>query len=138
VARTRARAVGQEAPDHPGGRREAHPRPGGERDFHSEITRRLALLRREIEFLRSRAATVPGEAREEYLELAEGLDLNAERLEQRVRDYFDRPDESWESFRAGAQEARRDLERTLLRVATSLRQRHPQSVAGKGGKRPGR
>lgn len=104
-----------------------HPLPGSEGEFRRELGRRLALLRREILSLKARAQSIVGESGEEYLELGEALERNADRLERRVAVYTGDGAASWQRFRDSTEADWRDLKQTLLRVATSLRQRYPDT-----------
>jgi hypothetical protein len=105
--------------------RGSHPLPASEGEFRRELGRRLALLRREIASLKARARSIAGESGEEYLELGEALERNADRLERRVEVYSGDGSTSWERFRDSTEADWRDLKQTLLRVAMSLRQRYP-------------
>jgi hypothetical protein len=105
--------------------RGSHPLPERESEFRRELERRLALLRREITSLKVRAQSIAGVSGEEYLELGEALERNADRLERRVAMYAGDGAVPWERFRNSTEADWRDLKQTLLRVATSLRQRYP-------------
>ena len=108
------------------GSREPRPLPQGERDFRRELSRRLDLFHREIESLKERVHRLPRKVRPEYLEMLATLEEQAERLERRVARYV-RGSESWDEFRGRAAESWSDLKRSLLRIALSLRRRHPES-----------
>ena len=118
--------------------RASRPLPKNERDFRRELARRLGLLRREIDSLRSRATTVKRKSRTEYLELLEALERRATGLERRVDRFVDGCGESWEGFQTTTEETWRDLKQTLQRVALSFRQRHPGSEADTEEERPRR
>jgi hypothetical protein len=101
--------------------------PENEAAFRRELSLRLELVRQELDGLRRRAAAVPQPARDEYLELADALEGNVQRLESRVEKYPGASQGSWEAFRSGVERDGRDVEQTLARIVRSLRERYPLS-----------
>jgi hypothetical protein len=113
--------------------RESRPLPQAERDFRRDLSRRFDLFHREIESLKERVHRLPRKARPEYLEMLAALEEQAARLERRVARYV-RGSESWDEFRGRAAESWSDLKRSLLRIALSLRRRHPEAdLRSRGG-----
>ena len=116
----------------------SRPLPKNERDFRRELDRRLGLLRREIDSLEARAKAVTRKTRAEYLELLAALERRATHLKRRVDGFVDGRGESWESFRARAEETWRELKQAVERVALSFRQRYPEAEANPDEVRPRR